>query len=252
MSDRTRSIRRTLAAVAAAAFATLGTSAALAHGTWMAKLHGEYTVMYGHEESLTDGYDPKRIIDARAIKGGQTVPAVVVQRHRHATLQSDAPGILGYTLDNGFWYQLQSGKWVNQPKTHAPAGEALKRAVRSFKYVVSYLNNREAPRALGYDLEIVPAVNPAKLKVGDKLDVQVLWRGQPVAGVKLEPNYFDAKAPTITTDAAGRATVPVLREGFNTIAVDHTPAFEDRTQADEYTVFAALSFRSADANGHMH
>lgn len=137
---------------------------AQAHGTWLAKIHGEHTAMYGHHESMTDPYDPAKIVDARAFKNGQNAAVKVVpHEQRYATLEADNPGLLGYVMDNGVWVQTKDGKWHNKPKDAFNASEVTL-AQHSYKYAVSYLNDREPVHALGYDLEIVPAVNPAKLK----------------------------------------------------------------------------------------
>lgn len=230
-------------ALALASFLLIPLSAQ-AHGTWLAKIHGEHTPMYGHHESATDPYDPAKIVDARALKNGQKVAVKVVPHaQRYATLETDNPGLLGYTMDNGFWVQTKDNKWHNQPKDAFKASEVAN-AQRSYKYSVSYLNDREAVHPLGYDLEIVPAVNPAKLKKGEKLAVQVLFKGKPLPEAKLSSNFF-GEGEKVTTDAEGRAEVSVARNGFNTLAVGHSAEYDgDKSKADKVSMSSSLSFRA--------
>lgn len=235
------SINTTVLALAGLLFIPLG---AQAHGTWMAKIHGEHTAMYGHHESSTDPYDPAKIVDARALKNGQKVAVKVVpHEQRYATLEADNPGVLGYTMDNGFWVQTKDNKWHNKAKDAFKA-EEIASAQRSYKYSVSYLNDRETAHPLGYDLEIVPAVNPAKLKAGEKLPVQVLFKGKPLPEAKLTNNFFGG-GEKVTTDAEGRAEVSVARDGFNTLAVGHAADYAgDKSKADKVSMSSSLSFRA--------
>lgn len=244
------SILHAATAAALSLASLLAPAAAQAHGAWLAKIHGEYTVMFGHEESDTDAYDPAKVVDARALKNGTKVEVrVVPQLQRYATLESSAPGLMGFTMDGGFWHKTKEGKWVNKPRSAAERPDEVESAVRGLSYAVSYLNKREAARALGYDLEIVPAVNPARLKQGQKLAVQVLYKGQSLAGVAVSNNFF-GDAEKVTTDSEGRAELPVARKGMNALAVSHRPDFEDKSKADKYGLSALLSFESADEGAH--
>jgi len=217
---------------------------AQAHGSWLAKIHGEHTVMYGHHESMTDPYDPAKIVDARAFKNGQKAAVKIVpHEQRYATLETDNPGLLGCVMDNGLWVQTKDGKWHNKPKDAFNASEVTL-AQHSYKYAVSYLNDREPVNALGYDLEIVPAVNPAKLKKGDKLSVQVLFKGKPLPEAKLNSNFF-GDGEKLTTNAEGRAEVSIARDGFNTLSVGHaTEQSGDKAKADKVSMSSSLSFRT--------
>ncbi|MDO4706159.1 MAG: DUF4198 domain-containing protein [Comamonadaceae bacterium] len=242
---------RRLPLALALAGAGLLAGAAHAHGTWLAHIHGESTVMYGHEPTDTDAYDPAKVADVRALKNGNAVAAKVVpQGKRYATLEADKPGVLGYTLRSGFWHKGQDGKWHNQPRSAAADPAKVEKAVLGVMYSVSYQNAREPVKPLGYALEIVPAVNPAKLEEGDKLAVQVLYEGKPLAGAKVSTDFFDHDAAEVTTDAEGRAELKVAREGFNALAVEHSVAHTDKSQADTVNLFSSLTFESKHDHDH--
>lgn len=69
----------------------------------------------------------------------------------------------------------------------------------------------------GLWLEIIPLVDPCALRVGDAFPVQVLFKGQPLAGVKLAAGYEGVTGhgyPVwLVTDAHGAATVRLDRPG---------------------------------------
>ncbi|RMX01649.1 DUF4198 domain-containing protein [Allofranklinella schreckenbergeri] len=244
------SLRRLPLALALAGAGLLA-SAAHAHGTWLAHIHGQSTVMYGHDGADTDAYDPAKVIDARAHKNGNAVEAKVVpHEQRYATLEADKPGVLGYTLRSGFWHKGADGKWHNQPRSAAADPAKVEKAMLGVMYSVSYQNAREPVKALGYALEIVPAVNPAKLEEGDKLSVQVLYEGKPLAGAKVSVDFFDHDADQVTTDAEGRAELKVAREGFNVLAVEHSVAHSNKSEADTVNMMASLSFESKHDHDH--
>lgn len=245
------SLRRLPLALALAGAGLLA-SAAHAHGTWLAHIHGQSTVMYGHDGADTDAYDPAKVIDARAHKNGNAVEAKVVpHEQRYATLEADKPGVLGYTLRSGFWHKGADGKWHNQPRSAAADPAKVEKALLGVMYSVSYQNAREPVQALGQTLEIVPAVNPATLEKGQKLGVQVLYEGKPLAGVAVSANFFDDEAAKATTDGEGRAELTVARDGLNALAVEHSVEHANKRQADTVSMFSSLVFE-AKHDHHDH
>lgn len=230
----------------------LAPAASQAHGTWLSSIHGETTVLYGHDESDTDPYQPSKIEKVRAFRNGQEQSVRVVRHeNRYATLEADKAGLIGYEMNNGYWHKDQDGKWQNRPKTEAANPAAVKASTESRKYSVNYLNNREPVRAIGYELEIVPAVNPVKLHQGDKLMVQVLYKGKPLPGVEVTNNFF-GKGETGKTDQDGRVELPVARDALNTFSVEHKVENRDKRLADTTGLFAGLTFHAHEDDHHEH
>ena len=69
----------------------LAPAAAQAHEIWLARIHGQPTVMYGHEESDTDPYDPITISEARAYKNGKPEEVAIVRHYSQKWLGHQAP-----------------------------------------------------------------------------------------------------------------------------------------------------------------
>ena len=73
-------------------------------------------------------------------------------------------------------------------------------------------------RLVGHALEIIPMANPAGLKAGDYLQVQVLFKGKPARFFPVNSTYagFSTKddfAFATTTDSNGMAQIRILHHG---------------------------------------
>lgn len=70
--------------------------------------------------------------------------------------------------------------------------------------------------ASGAIIEIVPLANPYRLTQGDRLPVQVLFRGAPLAGAEVAwsaPGVGESFLGTVISDGRGIAEVPLERSG---------------------------------------
>jgi hypothetical protein len=79
-------------------------------------------------------------------------------------------------------------------------------------------------KPLGLALEIVPQVNPYRLKSGDKLGVIVLFRGKPLRDADIAwtfPGRGDSFAGSTKTDAEGKASIPFVQAGPYVIRLTH-------------------------------
>jgi uncharacterized GH25 family protein len=94
---------------------------------------------------------------------------------------------------------------------------------------------------LGHVLEIVPLKDPATLKPGEALEVQVLFRGKPLADVQVAAAYSGAEMkghefPVVTrTDAEGKAVLKLDRGGLwyarliHMVPAGHDPDYQWRS-----------------------
>jgi uncharacterized GH25 family protein len=105
-------------------------------------------------------------------------------------------------------------------------------------------------KPLGHILELVPMSNPADLKAGDELKVQVLYNGAPVAAEVTAT--FDGFSETPMTFAyatetgdeygtPGVATVKVWQPGYWYVRVAHE-AEDPASDVDTHVLRAILSF----------
>ncbi len=100
-------------------------------------------------------------------------------------------------------------------------------------------------RPVGFNLEIVPEVNPYAAGAGTELPVRVIFEGKPLPGatVMLNNLQFDGRPlETVVTDAAGRAVFKVPRKGAWQLNVLWTKPLVGNPKAEFDTTFSSLTF----------
>lgn len=225
--------------------------AAHAHGAWLAKVHGDYHVMWGHDPSKSDPYKPADITEARAIKNGASTPLNIMRADKFARMDAGDAGMVSATMSNGFRSRTSDGKYHGLTKAEAAKlGEVQSSAYRT-RFMVVYANEREEPKPLGYELELIPQFNPGKAKKGDVVPVQVLFKGQPLANATINDNFLGRHSHKIQTDAQGRANLSVANDGHNAWSVSHSVPYPDPQKADTYSYSTTVTFFSHSA-GHGH
>ena len=79
-------------------------------------------------------------------------------------------------------------------------------------------------KVVGLPLEIVPLSNPFKLKIGNTLQVRVLFQGQPLPDANLgwdHPGDGEPPNGTVRTNLNGEALIPIQKVGLVTIRLTH-------------------------------
>lgn len=97
-------------------------------------------------------------------------------------------------------------------------------------------------------IEIVPLKDPAGLKVGDTLPVQVMFEGKPLLGAKLQvSNTAHASEEKIDwvieqdSDSEGIVRVKLDSAGQWLFKANHKTPYPDKTEADEYSYTTSLT-----------
>lgn len=115
---------------------------------------------------------------------------------------------------------------------------------RNAKLLLGVGNAAGKDRALGLPLELIAARNPYTLKPGDRLSVQLLYRGKPVGGVAVFAfNSADPENPVKSvTDPNGQADIWLPAAGPYLLNAVHMfePAAGDK--ADWSSLWASLTF----------
>ena len=232
--------RFTLAALALAGSLVASVNV-YAHVPWLATTFGTPSIMFGHNATNNEGYEPSKVSGVRGIKNGQPVTVAVKPQSNHVTVETNSANVVAFVLDNGYWVESKDGTWINKSK--AEAGIEIKSSGQYVKHSVAYLNARETAKPVGLDLEIVPAVNPATLKQGQKLSVQVLLRGKPLAGASITNDLF-GNNKRVKTNAQGKAVLTIPNRVFNIFEVEHTEPHPDTSKAAELGRSSTLTFEA--------
>jgi uncharacterized GH25 family protein len=227
-----------------AGIAAIGAPAlASAHGIWIAPRAGDLAVIYGHGAE-DDAYKPEKLTSAVGLTASgerREVPLTRTQKNVLLAPPEDVVALVS-AFDNGFWTEGPDGVWKNLAKSEVPGA---KQAGRYLKYNIHVL--RRLPGAMaptGAALEIVPLEDPIGKKPGEPLEVQVLLRGKPLAGVALIADYVNQSHGKTAelTDAEGRIDVEVRNDGLNVIGVSFEEPTPGDADADKVGHFATLSF----------
>lgn len=132
--------------------------------------------------------------------------------------------------------------------------KGLKNVIKCFhsemcaKAVVNVGNGKgKADIRIGHPFEIVPLANPADLREGDYLPVQILLKKKPFkgeiyatyVGFSTEKNTF---AYITMTNAKGKGKIKILRSGVWMIKAVHEEPYPDQTECDVDSYTATLTF----------
>ena len=101
-------------------------------------------------------------------------------------------------------------------------------------------------KRFGHSLEIIPLSNPADLKSGDYMPVQVLYRGNPYDGMVMATyegfSTDDAFAYAIDTDNDGKANIRMLDRGRWLIHARLEEPYPDPNVCDVEAFTSTLTF----------
>ena len=137
--------------------------------------------------------------------------------------------------------------WVRGGKTGEVPVTRCGNFVDSAKAVVlAGSSGRSGPitEPQGEPLEIVPLSNPASIKAGDALGVEVLLEGRPLPEAKLSLRSAkpDSEASSQTAGPDGRAEITVPRPGSWIVRVRYKTAYRNPEVCDENDYGASLFF----------
>jgi uncharacterized GH25 family protein len=103
-------------------------------------------------------------------------------------------------------------------------------------------------KPIGQKLEIVPQINPEKVKVGGKLPVKVLFDGKPLANANVGAffagfsEHNQALAFSSSTDKDGLVEIIPLRPGKWLAKVSQSSPYSDLKICDRETYSATFAF----------
>lgn len=156
--------------------------------------------------------------------------------------------VLGYYKPT-FWSNGKGG-WSQTDRTQRPDADFAEEAIMFGKTICNVGGSDDSSfisKPAGQKLEIVPLVNPAKVKAGDKMPLQVLLDGKPARGLTVNATFggFSDKgylAFSGITDAKGKIDFMPLKQGYWVVRVHHSSKHPDPKKADELVLSATLTF----------
>lgn len=149
-----------------------------------------------------------------------------------------------------FWSKGPGG-WKQQNFIDRPDATYAKQTTMYTKTIVTvggYAGDDFITRPVGHRLEIVPLVDPATVRAGEILPLQVLFDGKPLKTVAVAGTFGgfskkDYKAFFGKTDLEGKIDFVPLRSGAWFINTKHEFPHADQAKAKDVSLKATLTFR---------
>ena len=234
-------LRKTVALALVALLVCLSSTHAFAHGIWVGVRCDKTCIVLG-DGPKDNAYSPAMVTKVRGFNARHEpveVKTLPQEDHVRLDLPEDA-AIVAVDFDYGYWSKGPDGKYVNKPMDEVPGSTIGTHAV---KFNVSYLDPKAAPMVVeGLDMQFVPSVNPASLKMGDKFEVQLLHKGKPMPNVPVIFEVITDLNGTAMTDENGMVTVTVRNNALNVIGIEVAVPMENSEKCTRTKYFASLSF----------
>ncbi|MDR1545915.1 MAG: DUF4198 domain-containing protein [Deltaproteobacteria bacterium] len=217
-------------------------------------------VGYGHNFPAFEAIDDAELPFFKISVLGPAGPLALKPGSPNYRFESGSPAVKGTYLVISdvapiFWTKTPSG-WSMKPKNESPGGLECGHYIESAKGVVAVggdVSAELATKPTGLPIELVPAVHPGTVKPGDKLVLQALLNGRPLAGAKVEAKFgaFAAQASPSAlafsdlTDQDGRVGFVPLVAGDWLVAVTSEAPFADPARCDKVAYGSTLFFSVA-------
>lgn len=185
-------------------------------------------------------------VDGKRDAGDFVVPAtgeLIAAVHTTPTFIELAPAkFTSYLKEEGLTGTIQ---WrAEHGESDKPGKERYSKYAKAL--MLSGTTDGFARHAVGYVIEILPEADPFALKPGDLLPVQVVFRGQPAAGLQIETAWAGKSGRKTTvvgrTGSDGRLKVPVPTSGRWRIQTIKMERCADPKAADWESFWASLTF----------
>ncbi|WP_051461160.1 DUF4198 domain-containing protein [Aminobacterium mobile] len=252
-------------AVASVVFSfLLGSSSVYAHDFWVNASAPEKDLVkaeigYGHDfpnpEPIAEGrvhlFDSLQLIKPDGVLKLKQVGENYAYQEKEA-LKKGSYIVTGTYLPT-FWSKGSDG-WAQKSRAQRPDATYCEKVTMFAKAVLNVSGSTSdefVTKPIGQELEIVPLVNPAKVKTGEKFPVQILFDGKPLRTAKVSATFGGFsdrgyKAFSGRTDLEGYIDIIPLKAGYWYAEVEHKYGYEDKNVCDEVVLISTLTFNIND------
>lgn len=226
-------------------YGIIAATSAQAHGFWFAQRANTLAMVFGVGADDLDVVKrlPKVTKFAAYDEDGKEVASKLVTNGPLVTVDIDnQPAFVAAVMDYGTWSKAPDGKWHSKGMDEVP-GAII--STKNYKYGVHVRRELTAPmpELPGQVLQILPMKTPLPVKLGQPLRLKVLYKGKPVAGAKITPDFVnDPDSKPLKTGKDGTVTIKVRNQGLNVIQAIYESAPEDPAKTKQVENLATLSF----------
>ena len=210
-----------------------------AHNVWLERDEQSYTLVYGHVGE-SESSEPDKVKAMRTFfLSGKFLSETPERVDGHVVL-TPASDVTMITVeyDNGYWTRTEGIEWENRSKRDFEKFLESSHSVKFNKNVLAWTDRAREPAGMMF--EVVPMENPWTLNADQRLNLQVLLRGQPLQDAAVEVHGDDS---AYKTDRNGYVTVAINGEhAMQHITAYHRTLLNDDPDADELSLSANLVF----------
>jgi uncharacterized GH25 family protein len=149
-----------------------------------------------------------------------------------------------------FWSNGPGG-WTQTDRTQRPDAVYVEESIMCAKTIVNVQGGADdelVTKPVGQRLEIVPLINPAKVKVEEKFPMQVMCDGKPAKAVNIEATFagFSDKnynAFQGKTDLKGHIDFIPLKAGYWVVKAKYAFDHPEKAKADEVVLSSTFTFQ---------
>ncbi len=218
-----------------------------AHDVRLTPMGDGYVVFFGHK-NLWSPYKPDKVGQVTGYDAGgkafeivpepreimlTDLPGITIEE-KGAFVRIGGAGMMTLLLKEGYWTETSDG-WATLPKNHFKEYKESSYYDMYNKTLFRWAGAYAKPVGLSY--EVVPLADP--WSAIEHLPVQVFYRGQPLAGATVE---IDGDANEYTTDAQGKAVLPLKARGVHYIFSLHGEELDDDPRTDINYISSNLIF----------
>lgn len=234
-------MRKVLLSVLLGTLMGLISQSVTAHGIWITDRVDQKQIILG-EGPLDNGYQPEMVKKVKAYNSDWSVLSVSKTAHNNFVTIEPAKdtAVVTVDFDYGYWTKNSDGKYVNLPMNQVKGAD---KGTHAIKYSVNYLSSVNKPKIIeDIPLQIVPSIDPTKLKRGDNLPITVFKDGKPLTNTPVIIDVVNNLDKTVKTDDKGQATIIVPNQGLNVIGVEIGFPLKANQLATQDKFFTTLVF----------
>lgn len=241
---------------AAAVLAVLSCVPVYAHSLWLKAdkynpAAGEkvtITVEWGHglnkKEKMKDALQEIFVIGP---DGKKFVPSRIDDTRYSFKTERAGYYVIGASINSGFMTKTTSGRVKQSKKGLKGVISCMNYDIRTKAVIKAGVGSPAPAGTLDAPLEIIPAGDISSLKKGNSVQVQILFKGKPAAGLTVTADYdgyagrsHDDHAVSVKTDSSGKATLTLSSKGPWLIQVRQELPYPDRDVCDTSMHAASL------------
>ncbi|TVP89029.1 MAG: DUF4198 domain-containing protein [Thioalkalivibrio sp.] len=250
-----RGMRAATALALLFAFAALLAGApALAHYPWITVHEGEdesesFRISFGHTFPEAGLLRVDRLDGVRVVQPDGGVEALELEEREYHPLPDATEGAVMIVAEQkpAYWSRTHEGGRRASREAY-PDAFSCSQSANSMKAVAGHGTGAAWQHRQGHALEVVPLVDPAGLRFGDPLSVQVLLHGEPWVGDVRATHAGHSRdgghdyALTVRTDADGVARMVPAVSGYWLVQVHASEEYPDPAVCDRRSYNATLTF----------